>query len=148
MKDGEHIQKLFNDMKQVTTYKDGKKNGKETYWYPIGQKASECFYVNDKLEGELTAWTEFGLVIQQDNYKSDLLHGLSRVWNEEGQLESEIMFQETFPNYPFISAKYLGNQSNETQSGFDAASNLKYIDLHNRQLRARFFDATKNTRIC
>ena len=62
--------------------------------------------------------------------------------------ESEIMFQETFPNYPFISAKYLGNQSNETQSGFDAASNLKYIDLHNRQLRARFFDATKNTRIC
>ena len=83
MKDGEHIQKLFNDMKQVTTYKDGKKNGKETYWYPIGQKASECYYVNDKLEGELTAWTEFGLVIQQDNYKSNLLHGLSRVWNED-----------------------------------------------------------------
>ena len=25
MKDGEHTQKLFNDMKQVTTYKDGKK---------------------------------------------------------------------------------------------------------------------------
>ena len=98
MKDGEHIQKLFNDMKQVTTYKDGKKHGKETYWYPIGQKASECFYMHDKLEGELTAWTEFGLVIQQDNYKSDLLHGLSRVWNEEGQLESEIMFKHGKPS--------------------------------------------------
>ncbi len=98
MKDGEHSQKLFNDMKQVTTYKDGKKNGRETYWYPIGQKASECFYIDDKLEGELTAWTEFGLVIQQDNYKSDLLHGLSRVWNEEGQLESEIMFQHGKPS--------------------------------------------------
>ena len=108
MKDGEHIQKLFNDMKQVTTYKDGKKNGKETYWYPIGQKASECYYVNDKLEGELTAWTEFGLVIQQDNYKSDLLHGLSRVWNEEGQLESEIIFsteslQENIPSMRMVS---------------------------------------------
>ena len=98
MKDGEHIQKLFNDTKQVTTYKDGKKHGKETYWYPIGQKASECFYMHDKLEGELTAWTEFGLVIQQDNYKSDLLHGLSRVWNEEGQLESEIMFKHGKPS--------------------------------------------------
>ena len=98
MKDGEHTLKLFNDMKQVTTYKDGKKHGKETYWYPIGQKASECFYMHDKLEGELTAWTEFGLVIQQDNYKSDLLHGLSRVWNEEGQLESEIMFKHGKPS--------------------------------------------------
>ena len=98
MKDGEHTQKLFNDMKQVTTYKDGKKHGKETYWYPIGQKASECFYMHDKLEGELTAWTEFGLVIQQDNYKSDLLHGLSRVRNEEGQLESEIMFKHGKPS--------------------------------------------------
>ena len=98
MKDGEYTQKLFNGMKQVTTYKGGKKNGRETYWYPIGQKASECFYIDDKLEGELTAWTEFGLVIQQDNYKSDLLHGLSRVWNEEGQLESEIMFKHGKPS--------------------------------------------------
>ena len=98
MKDGEHTQKLFNDMKQVTTYRDGKKHGKETYWYPIGQKASECFYIDNKLEGELTAWTEFGLVIQQDNYKSGLLHGLSRVWNEEGQLESEIMFKHGKPS--------------------------------------------------
>ena len=98
MRDGEHTQKLFNDMTQVTTYKGGKKHGKETYWYPIGQKASECFYFNDKLEGELTAWTEFGLVIQQDNYKNDLLHGLSRVWNKDGQLESEIMFKHGKPS--------------------------------------------------
>ena len=29
MKDGEHTQKLFNDMKQVTTYKDGKSMAKK-----------------------------------------------------------------------------------------------------------------------
>tara|TARA_B000000475_G_scaffold67846_1_gene54427 strand:- start:82 stop:480 length:399 start_codon:yes stop_codon:yes gene_type:complete len=97
MKDGEHEAKLFNDMKHIVTYKNGKKNGKETYWYPLGQKASECFYVDDKLEGELTAWTEFGQVIQVDSYKNDLLHGKCSVWNEKGHLESEMMMKEGRP---------------------------------------------------
>ena len=31
MKDGEHEAKLFNDMKHIVTYKDGKKNGHGTW---------------------------------------------------------------------------------------------------------------------
>ena len=49
MKDGEHIQKLFNDMKQVTNYKDGKKNGKEVTWKKDGTIKSEVIYKDGKI---------------------------------------------------------------------------------------------------
>jgi antitoxin component YwqK of YwqJK toxin-antitoxin module len=105
MEDGEHELKLFNDMKQVVSYKDGEKHGKETYWYPNGQKASESFWENGKMEGESISWTENGVMVQKDTYRNDMLHGKCSIWNEQGQLESEMMFEEGRPFGKFTHYK-------------------------------------------
>ena len=37
------------------TYKNGKKNGKEIFWYENGNKMMESFFVNDHEEGLMAA---------------------------------------------------------------------------------------------
>ena len=45
---------------KVVTYKDGKKDGKETNWYRNGQKRSEVTYKDGALDGLHTYWYENG----------------------------------------------------------------------------------------
>ena len=96
-KNGKYTEDLENGMKLEVEYNNGKKNGKETYWYDNGHKASEGFWKNDKLEGKLTAWNETGRVIQEVHFKDDMEHGLCTIWNDKGQMESEQMFKEGRP---------------------------------------------------
>ena len=53
-----HTQKEYFDNgkpKFEVTYKNGKKNGKEIFWYENGNKMMESFFVNDHEEGSLAA---------------------------------------------------------------------------------------------
>ena len=70
MKDEEYTQKFFNNMNQVSNYKDGKKNGTETNRYPSGQKSSEGSLLNGKKECVWTEWYENGQLIAKEYYKN------------------------------------------------------------------------------
>ena len=53
-----HTQKEYFDNgkpKFEVTYKNGKKNGKEIFWYENGNKMMESFFVNDHEEGSMAA---------------------------------------------------------------------------------------------
>ena len=86
---GLQTEHLDNGMKLETTYKDGIKNGRETYWYENGKKASEGFYENNELEGTLTYWYENGKKASAGFYEDNKLEGVLTAWNEDGLLESE-----------------------------------------------------------
>ena len=86
---GLHTENLDNGMRLETTYKDGIKYGRETYWYESGKKASEGFYENNELEGTLIHWYENGKKASAGFYEDNKLEGVLTAWNEDGLLESE-----------------------------------------------------------
>jgi antitoxin component YwqK of YwqJK toxin-antitoxin module len=85
---GLHTEHLDNGMRLETTYKDGIKYGRETYWYESGKKASAGFYEDNKLEGVLTAWNEDGLLESEQEYKNGILNGKS-IFYEDGVRAAE-----------------------------------------------------------
>jgi len=68
-----------------TNYKDGKKNGLETFWSENGQKWFEGNFKNGKQNGLITAWGENGQKLKETNYKDGKKNGLETFWYENGQ---------------------------------------------------------------
>jgi len=89
IKNGLNTEILDTGMTLQTYYKNGLKDGSETYYYSSGQKASEGFYADNKLEGSLTYWYENGHKASEGFYKNDKPEGLQTAWDENGQIESE-----------------------------------------------------------
>ena len=76
------------------TYKDGKPDGKWTYWYENGQKWQEGTYKDDKEDGLFTEWYENGQKIREVTYKNEKKDGLSTYWYENGQKQWEATFKD------------------------------------------------------
>ena len=53
----------------VTTYRDGKECGEETYWYKNGIKGAEGQYLAGKKHGTWREWDENGKLIKQEEYR-------------------------------------------------------------------------------
>jgi len=52
-------------------YKDGKLDGKWTWWNKKGQKVRQKNYKNGKLDGKLIEWFQFnGEIKREENYKN------------------------------------------------------------------------------
>ena len=68
-KNGLNTEILDTGMTLQTHYKNGLKDGSETYYYASGQKASEGYYADNKLEGSLTYWYENGHMASEGFYK-------------------------------------------------------------------------------
>jgi antitoxin component YwqK of YwqJK toxin-antitoxin module len=49
-------------------YKDGKKEGRWTWWYENGQKECEGFYKEAKANGLWTVWSEIGDRIDERDF--------------------------------------------------------------------------------
>ena len=84
---------LDNGMTLQTHYKNGLKNGPETYWYANGQKASEGSYVDDKLEGSLIYWYDNGNKASEGFYINNKPESVQTAWDENGLIESEQEYQ-------------------------------------------------------
>ena len=52
---------------QRVIYKDGKLNGKFTYWYENGQKMFEVNFIDGKYDGKVTQWYENGQIEREWN---------------------------------------------------------------------------------
>ena len=73
--------------KYAETYKDGKKNGKETWWYENGQKWLEGNYKDDRLDGKQTDWHENSQKWSEINYKDGKLDGDYIVWDQNEKVK-------------------------------------------------------------
>ena len=65
------------------TYKDGKKEGRETRWHENGKKRAELTYKDGQPEGLQTNWHENGQKSHEGTWKNWALVSVTR-WDEEG----------------------------------------------------------------
>ena len=93
-KNGLITELLENGMTLQTNYKNGLKNGLETYYYVNGQKASEGIYENNKLEGSLTYWYDNGQKASEGFYTNDKPEGVQTAWDSDGNIESEQEYKD------------------------------------------------------
>ena len=75
------------------SYKDGKRNGKSTYWYIGGElKMSEENWINGKQDGKQLEWNLDGRLWKEQNYKNGVQEGLQKTWYHSGVLSSETFY--------------------------------------------------------
>ena len=75
-------------------YKDGKKDGKWTYWYENGQIWSEEHYKDGKKDRKWTKWFTNGLIRSEGNYIDGKQNGKWTYWYENGQIWSEEYYKD------------------------------------------------------
>jgi antitoxin component YwqK of YwqJK toxin-antitoxin module len=84
-----------NGQKQyVVSYKDGKYDGKWTYWYRNGQKNSEGNFIDSKKEDKWTEWHENGQKWLEGNYKDGKANGNFIVFSKDGNKMTERTFKD------------------------------------------------------
>ena len=74
------------NMKQVWNWKNGYKDGLQSYWFENGQLFYEGIFVDGLKEDKWTWWYEDGTKEMEKSYKNGRLDGLWRWWNETGEL--------------------------------------------------------------
>lgn len=65
-------------------YKNGKLNGKYTYYNSDGSKNYEAYFVNDKLEGEIRRYNKMGMLSSIAVKKDGLYNGPLKLFHETG----------------------------------------------------------------
>ena len=78
-----------NGNKNKGNYKDGKKEGLQTYWHKNGQKKVEENYKNGKQDGLTVWWHENGQKSSEVNYKDGKQEGLNVGWHSNGRKRFE-----------------------------------------------------------
>ncbi|MDR0228916.1 MAG: hypothetical protein LBI72_07620 [Flavobacteriaceae bacterium] len=86
--------KLYYDsgqLKEETSYRDGKRNGKRTTYYENGGVESREIYKDDVLEGKSDYYTAFGARILSKNFTSNI----ASVYNmSSGEVIKQLPFEE------------------------------------------------------
>ena len=70
--------------------REGKKDGKWTYWYEDGNKWSEGYFKDGLNHKERTTWHETGEMHYTGNYEMGKRVGVWKFYNEDGELVKEI----------------------------------------------------------
>ena len=84
-------------------YKDGKQDGKTTYWYENGQKELEVNFKDGKQDGKATYWYENGQIMAEETYKDGKRDGKTIEWEENGQIWSEGYYKDNKKDGKWIS---------------------------------------------
>ncbi len=74
------------------TYKNGKKNGKEIFWYENGNKMMESFFVDNHEEGLWQQWYPNGQKKIEVNYIKGKYNGLWRQWYDRRTMKKNVKF--------------------------------------------------------
>ena len=90
---GKWISYYTNGLKEVeVNYKDGKRDGKVTFWSRKGQKQQEHYEKDGRREGELIGWFQNGQVREKMYYKDSVFDGTVTLWQENGKKWIEAVF--------------------------------------------------------
>lgn len=78
----------------VGTYKDNKRDGFFTYYYPDGKIYTESNYKNDTLNGVSKVYRNYGPIRYEESFKDGKSHGFKKYFNSDGILEEEQEYTE------------------------------------------------------
>jgi antitoxin component YwqK of YwqJK toxin-antitoxin module len=78
----------------IENYKDGKRNGLCTYFFPNGKKESESYYRNDTLDGLSKVYKIYGGLRYEENFKDGRTHGFKKYYSVDGELTEEQEYTE------------------------------------------------------
>ena len=88
---------VYSDTGQIKSLgeiRDGKRDGKYTWWHENGQIKSEVNYKDGKQDGKWTTWHENGWIMSELNYKDGKLRGKWTTWHENGQKKMEAYYKD------------------------------------------------------
>ena len=68
-------------------YRDGKREGTETTWYPNGQIAIQAHYVNGVQEGPLTEYADTGMILSATPFYNDRREGIAQIFHPGGAVQ-------------------------------------------------------------
>jgi antitoxin component YwqK of YwqJK toxin-antitoxin module len=98
-KDGELLTGIvfgsFEDgtLQYEESYKNGKKDGVDKFWYSNGQLRWESYYVNGKIDGVERRWYKNGQMWSEINFKNGEAEGIKKEWSKNGKLTKELLFK-------------------------------------------------------
>jgi antitoxin component YwqK of YwqJK toxin-antitoxin module len=75
-----------------TTYVDGKRHGSYKWWYENGQIKIEITYVDGKRHGSYKWWYENGQIKNEATYVDKKMNGVNKSWYPNGQMEMETTY--------------------------------------------------------
>ncbi|MFZ2969307.1 MAG: hypothetical protein WA080_09675 [Sulfuricurvum sp.] len=81
-------------IKEVTNFRNGKREGLRKLWYENGQIEYEIPFENNQVNGILRQWYSNGKKKSISNHVNGKLAGMSYVWYENGQLGIEIEYYQ------------------------------------------------------
>lgn len=73
----------------IENFKDGKRNGLCTYFFPNGKKETESYYRNDTLNGLSKVYKIYGGLRYEENFKEGRTHGFKKYYSVDGDLAEE-----------------------------------------------------------
>lgn len=78
----------FEDGKKMSEgyFSNGKRNGEWTTWFTGGEEKSRGIYRDDKLEGRYLKWHRNGVMAFEGNYVQDKLEGAQNYYDTSGKL--------------------------------------------------------------
>ncbi|SVB28109.1 uncharacterized protein METZ01_LOCUS180963, partial [marine metagenome] len=97
------------------TYKDGKKDGKQTGWYENGQKMYEGTYKDGKIDGLNTGWYENGQKKREGTLKDGKEDGNWSYWYENGEKKEEGTWKDGKRNGTWIFYDESGMEIRKTK---------------------------------
>lgn len=77
------------DLMEVGYYANGEKDGKWLKWNNEGTKISEASYRKGKKDGTWIIWNDVGTKLYEMNYDAGRKVGAWKMWNEQGKLIEE-----------------------------------------------------------
>ena len=81
-------------VKYLSEYKDGKKDGLGIAWNENGQKAVESYFKDGQRDGTTTFWHENGQKGAETDFKDGQRDGTSTLWHENGQKGEETYYKD------------------------------------------------------
>ncbi len=89
-RNGQHTVRYKNgEVKMVGKYKNGKRKGVWTAWYPDGSRWSETTFEEGKRSGPTTTWYKNGQMRYSGRYENDKPAGTWKYYDREGNLVRE-----------------------------------------------------------
>ena len=81
---GMYIAKDNGQVTQEFSIKNGKENGKVSFYYPEGEPMEVGFFVDGERDGKWVKWSENGTKISEAAYKNGKKDGSWIIWDEAG----------------------------------------------------------------
>jgi len=84
-------------LKEIGTYRDGKREGRWTYWAPDGTLAAKLEFKQGKPHGTWMSWSAQGNKWQQQGYRDGMRHGVWVEWWDGGSRRELKMYKNGEP---------------------------------------------------